>query len=433
MYKQVAQLQRQGQLDEACKLAQNILQEDRADANVLRIYGMVLADIIKRESEKYYFDAALNALQLFSLIPLPKDEVAVYKQLTDSLSIFFIRLTERPGYEQRLNRCFDLITPLPIHAAGFSYSLLVKKVLKLKTWTRLGEFAHWCGLSHLRAEDYESFVTTSGNKIMSLAEQLSIRIAKYLAETKQLDKIVEFIPQLSELHQTHPEYTYPPYFLTQLYLLIDNREQAKATLLPFVRKKSRDFWVWQRMAEVESHLDKKVTYYAKAIHCGSRKEEMLLSLYEDAADIMAQTSFFPFAKWLTDRAREIRYRNRWRESDVLKTLMSEPWYATTTANKDDQWLQEKANQAEIIALGRVQHPAPKQKSRMPQAQRQAFSGKLKIAPAGYGFVHDNQLGDIYVPLELAASHRHGETVSGLAKEKFDKKKQRMSLVAHTIN
>ncbi len=433
MYKQVAQLQRQGQLDEACALAQTILQDGNADANVLRIYGMVLADIIKRESEKYYFDSALNALQLFSLTPLPEDEVGVYNHLTESLSIFITRLTERTGYEQRLNRCFDLITPLPIRTAGFSYILLVKKVLKLKAWTRQGEFAYWCGLNHLRAEDYEPFVTTSGNKIMSLAEQLSIRIAKYLVETKQVDKIAEFIPQLSELYQAHPEYTYPPYFLTQLYLLIDDREQAKATLLPFVRKKSRDFWVWQRMAEVENNLTDKVTYYAKAIHCGSRKEEMLLSLYEDAANVMVQMGLLPFAKWLADRACEIRYRNRWRESDVLRTLMSESWYATVTATKDDQWLQEKANQAEIIALGRVQHAVSKQKSRMPQTKKQAFSGKLKIAHAGYGFVHDNQLGDIYVPQELVTAHRHGEIVSGLAKEKFDKKKQRMSLVAQTIH
>ena len=70
---------------------------------------------------------------------------------------------------------------------------------------------------------------------------------------------------------------------------------------------------------------------------------------------------------------------------------------------------------------------------MPQTKKQAFSGKLKIVHAGYGFVHDNQLGDIYVPQELVTAHHHGEIVSGLAKEKFDKKKQRMSLVAQTIH
>jgi hypothetical protein len=268
---------------------------------------------------------------------------------------------------------------------------------------------------------------------MSRAEQLSIRIAKYLVETKQEDKIIAFIHQLRELYQAHPEYTYPPYFLTQLYLLIDDRKQAKATLLPFVRKKSRDFWVWQRMAEVESDLGNKVTYYAKAIHCGSRKEEMLVSLYEDAASVMVQTGFLPFAKWLTDRAREIRYRNQWRESDVLRALVSAPWYANTTANKDEQWLQEQANHAEILALGKVQKTRTTHSNPPQQSAPKNFRGPLRIAPAGYGFVHDKQLGDIYVPQELVAAHRHGEIVSGLAKEKFDKKKQRMSLAAYKIN
>ncbi|MBQ5819400.1 MAG: hypothetical protein IIW32_06040 [Bacteroides sp.] len=433
MYRQVAQLQRLGQLDEACQLAQTHIQDGNADTNLLRINGMVLADIIKRDSERYFFDAALSTLHLFVQTPLPADEIAVYNHLVDSLSIFITRLTERPGYEQRLNRCFDLITNLPIYTVGFSFILFVKKVLKLKGWNRLGEFAYWCGLIHLRDEDYKPFKTNSGNQIMSLAEQLSIRIAKYLIETKQLDKIADFIPQLQDLYQVHPEYTYPPYFLTQLYLLVDDREQAMATLLPFVRKKSRDFWVWQRMAEVESNLDNKVTYYAKAIHCGSRKEEMLVSLYLDAALIMLQANHLAFAKWLVDKTREIRHRNNWHDTAELSDMIHQAWYHTTTALKDDQWLQEKANEAEIIALGRVQRPTSKQAPRTSKAKQQHFSGKLRIASGGYGFVHDNQLGDIFIPTELLASHHHGERITGLAKEKFDKKKQRMSLAAYKIN
>ena len=127
MYRQVAQLQRLGQLDEACQLAQTHIQAGNADTNLLRINGMVLSDIIKRDSERYFFDAALSTLHLFAQTPLPADEIAVYNHLVDSLSIFITRLTERPGYEQRLNRCFDLITNLPIYTVGFSFILFVKK------------------------------------------------------------------------------------------------------------------------------------------------------------------------------------------------------------------------------------------------------------------------------------------------------------------
>lgn len=433
MYRQVSQLQRQGLLAEACALAESCIQDGTADINLLRIYGMVMAEMLKQDAERCSFDAALNTLQKFSQSPFSADEIGVYHSLVEAMSIYIQRSSERPGSEQRLNKWFDLIQELPIHCAGFSYILLIKKVLKLKGWNRLGEFAYWCGISHLRAEDYVPFVTTSGNKIMSLAEQLSIRIAKYLIETRQEELIVDFIPQLKALYQAHPDYTYPPYFLTQLYLLIDDHEQAHRTLIPFVRKKSRDFWVWQLMAEIETDLSNQVVYYAKAIQCGSRKEEMLVSLYEDAAKVMVEAKQFPLAKWLVDRVREIRYRNKWRETDSLRELASQSWYATAIPCRDTQWLQQQADNAEILALGGVQKPRNKRKEHAKPAKVSNFRGKLRIAPAGYGFVHDDQLGDIYVPIELVATHCSGDMLSGQAREKFDKKKQRMSFVAQKIN
>ena len=94
---------------------------------------------------------------------------------------------------------------------------------------------------------------------------------------------------------------------------------------------------------------------------------------------------------------------------------------------------EQASRAELLALGKVQNNSNARNNHYQPSKPKNYRGRLKIAPAGFGFVHDDQLGDIFVPQELVTSHRHGEVVSGRAKEKYDKKKQRMSLVAQTIN
>lgn len=431
---EIQQLRREDRLKEAYQKAQEYLTLEEPDCEVLRLYVLIGTDMAQRYIVANEFDACLSIIADFGRLVIPNEEIGVYKNIANIVRSFVLKIQEKstPDF-LLLNQLFDAVKPISLHHAGVSFSILLKSMLKLKKWSRLGEFAHWCGIENLSAEDYQPFITNQGKKVMSLAEQLSIAVAKYLLELCNEELTKAYIQQLSELYQSHTDYTYPPYFLAKLYISINQQDQAHEVLLPFVRKKSRDFWVWQLMAEIQHDKDKKVMYYAKALDCGSRKEDMLVSLYEEAADYFVQAGYYSMAKWMIEHALQIRQRNNWHISLELQYITRQAWFINTTAMRDAKFIQEQSQKAEVEALGRVQ--MQNKGNHKPTAQNEAvsFGGTLKRNSAGFGFVKDKIIGDVFIPQSIILNHQNGEAINGKAVKKFDKKKQQWGYAAIKIN
>lgn len=430
MLQQLLTLKRTHQLDAAFALAQPLVHDDSCDQTFLRTYGVLLGEMLLRDAQAKQFNQCMQWLDFFKQSSFPEDEIGVYRTLVDALRVFVEQLPEDNRSERYLSSMLDSIQTLPLHVAGISYSIFVAKTLKCKHFSRLGEFAYWCGLDHLQAKDFLPFQTTSGVKIISLAEKLSNAIAKYLLESKQKDLIADFIPKLQALYSAHPDYVYPPYYLTLLYMEIGEYDEAQQVLLPFIRKKSRDFWVWQLMAKLHSDIETKLACLCKAIVCGSRKEEMLVSLYEEAAGVFKQANELAMAKWLYNRAITLRQSNNWRISHELMDITRQNWYISTSENKNNTFLTQEAEKAELFVLGKIQS---KRSTKCHPNDKRSFQGKIKKNAAGFGFVRDTKLGDIFIPAHLAANLQDGSIVRGKAIEKMDPKKQRLSLAAIKIN
>lgn len=432
MLLQFLSLKRDQRYDEAIALVQPLLHDDNCDANLRRAYGVLLAEKIEQEVRVRQYDHAMEWLDLFTQANFPEDEVGVYKQLTDALRSLVKQLAPLGASAQKhLDAMFDRIQTLPLHVTGINFSIFITFTLKCKQWTRCNEFAYWCGWEHLMPNDFKPFLTQSGQKILAQAEKICIRMANYLLDNKLHDEIPAFIPRLTKLYNEHPEYTYPPYYLTLLYIELGQLDSARETLMPFIRKKSRDFWVWQLMAQVQEQPEAKLACYCKALLCGSRKEEMLVKLYAEAANAFLQNGRLPLAKWLIDQVCAIRRKMNWHISHELINLTRQAWYRSIIAAKDEAYIQEQAQKAEILVLGHVQKPKNNRQSSNDTAK--PFSGKLKKTPKGFGFVRDTHLGDIYIPARLAEKLTDGALVCGKAQEKLDTKKNKMGYAAIKIH
>lgn len=425
-YNEILQLRNTGHIIEAYTAAKQLFISDDKNINNARLFALLANELTVYHAGQSDFDLCLSIIQdLVLLSSIPSQEIGIYNHMAHSVRIFAQQLNERPNPNlTKMDQCFDCIKTIPLYHAGLGFSILVSTIFKIKSWSRLNEFAYWCGWEHLRDEDFEPFITQQNTKIMALAEQIAIKMAKYLLEKNIQEDILSFIPKLQELSKKYPKYTYPPYYLTKLFIVVGDHSNAKKVLIPFVKKKQRDFWVWELMAEVHKDSHERICFICKAIECGNKKEEMLLSLYEKAVTLFVDMNQLSTAKWLVERSCLIRQKNHWRIPDELIYFTRQTWFVNISSSRDNQYIKEQANKAEQLALGRVQNMSDSKLN---------FTGRIKKNISGFGFVRDAKIGDVFVSEKFASNFNDGDLIRGQAIKKFDNKKQKMGLSAIKIN
>ena len=420
---EIAVLRVNGQLDEAYAAVCQSLAANPDNIELRRLLGFIICDRMKLSatSSPALF---IDQLRDFRRAAVPASETRLYDNLLWNIRAFV--LDEHKSADQLpqyLTALFDVIRDMPIRRICAPFSLLVSAVLhRGSKWSRVGEFAYWCGFDCLRDEDFRPFLTKEGKHLMALAEQLDCKIAKMLLDTNDQQRIRTFIPQQETLCLQHPNYVYPPYYLAKMYLSLGNSDKALSLLLPFVRKKPNEFWVWELLAEAATDGEMQLAFFCKALLCKTR-EGMNVSLLQNAATCFANAGLYDAARYLIDQASRIRQNHHWALTQPLLSMMRQPWYAAAQSHINQRRVEQKAAEAET----HIPH-LKKKTATMPPVETMPFSGTLHLNAKGFGFVKD-----VYIPARLLARQRNGDTISGLAEKRFDKKKNQWGFAAVKIN
>lgn len=323
-----------------------------------------------------------------------------------------------------MDTLFDIICDMPIRQQCDAFSALINTILhRATTWEKLGKFACWCGFDDLRPQDFDPFLNKNGKRVMALAEQLDIKMAKFLLEKNDTQQIRSFIPQQESFSQNHKQYVYPPYYLAKMYLAVEEYDKAYSVLLPFVQKKSQDFWVWELLSETVTDENLQLAYYCKALLCKA-DAKMKVNLFQNAAMTFAKAKRYNDARYLIDEASRVRQTNHWALTTSLLDMMRQPWYATAKSAQDREWMMRNASIAEM----NIPQHNKKTAQHKTLAETKTFQGKLHLTPQRYGFVED-----IYVPAHLLGAYQNGDTISGTAIKRFDKKKKQWGFAAIRLN
>lgn len=416
---EIAVLRKQGHLDEAYSAAKDALATSADNQNeLLRLLGFIVCDQLKSLAGAASA-SFLAKLKDFSDLHIPESEMMIYNSLLWNLRAFVV--DEHKSDEDithGMDTLFDLTRPMPIRRQSDAFSAFVGAVLHhAGAWSRLGEWALWCGFDGLQPKDFQSFTTQDNKRLMSLAEQLDCKIGKYLLSDNHRQQIVDFLPTQEQFAAAHPDYTYPPYYLAKMYIAVGELQKAQSTLIPFMRRKAHDFWVWELMAEATPDIDMQLAFYCKALTCKT-KEGMNIGLYQAAAVAFARSGDYNTARYLIDRACQIRQAHKWAIPRTLQEMMRQSWYATAQPRLD------KARVAEYTARAEAVCP---QRKKTDKGERKDFEGKLHLNPKGYGFV-DN----IFIPAHLIGTHKNGDTIKGIAVSSFNKSKNQPGFKAEKI-
>lgn len=401
---EIAVLRQQGRLDEAYKAVRELLAADSTNLETLRQLGSIICDQLKALATTSP-DDFIAKLKELKECHIPDAETFVYDALLWNLRAFVAdEQKAENSLNQYLTSIFAIISDMPIRRQCLPFSVFVNTVLhRAKTWNGVGQFAYWCGLDYLRLEDFEPFITAEGKKLMSLAEQLDCKIGKYLLATHDKQKILNFLPMQEQFTIQHPKYTYPPYYLAKMYVEVGEYAKAQSTLIPFVRRKSQDFWVWELLAESTQDSDAQLAFYCKALSCKT-KEVMKVELLQNAAVSFVRIGRNNDARYLINEASRIRQAHHWALTSEMLDMMRQPWYAAATPRLDKQWVAQQA------ALAENYIPIQKKGLQITDySEIKPFRGALRDGC----FVDD-----VYIPSSMIACYHNGDLVRGIAAKRI---------------
>lgn len=371
---EVKSLRSQQRYEEAAKLSRTLLQQQPYDLWQQRGHAWSLYYLIKKQMQAGEKTSALAYLAEFDLLQIASDDTLIHEKVN------YFRAAIQSGYlevkklitEERFEEALALqLQQEPISISAISWNsyyfirhqvkkdkpdpalihrflnkvycsilpegVLVDKLILLQlirlpesVWAlgALSPYLEKLGLFRsLEAGDYEPGAI-DGRSIPSLAERIFIAYAKALIrEPATAGKILEVISDIVEpVLESYSHMQYVPYFKAKLLLKIGNAAEGMTAFLPFARKKQREFWVWQVMAEChEEQQELYLSCLCKALTCKT-KPEFLCGIKERIIPVLIAKGEYHWAKSELDDLIRIRGKNGWGLRSNHHKMLHQPWY-----------------------------------------------------------------------------------------------------------
>ena len=348
--KEITTMCRAGQVAEAYEVAKVDYEADSQNVWAQREMGWALYYMIKEDADnrnrQAFYDHLDELAQLEGLTT--ENDALIFDNVVWKL-VEIIKLIPAERVDE-LDRIYAFLSRYTF-APSTAYSVLLKQMMKLDIWPRLVEFLEWWNIGNLMSEDYQPFQMENGRKIMSLAEQVYIAYSKALLKLNDQEKIQAFIPKIEQLMEDHPDMMYPGYFCGKLKLALGvDRESTLDIILPFVRRKQTEFWVWDLLCEVyQGEEDIQLACLLRAVHCRTQ-ETFLGKVRLKLVAAYVQRGDYPRAKYHLDQTTRCYMQQGWHLSSELKNWMRESWINSTQADSSDG-LDYRRYTNEILARG----------------------------------------------------------------------------------
>ena len=352
--KEITTMCRAGHIQEAYELAKADMDISPTDSWTQKGLGWALYYKIKSDSETANYQSLLSNLEelrILDLLTVPEDNL-IFEKVLFKVAGFVKNHVPQTMYDSyaKLSAIFSKLRDYNLDSSK-GYSFLLQTFIKYDNWSEMIDFIEWWNLDKLTLEDYEPYRMDNGRTIMSLAERAFIAMSKALLKLNNPGRIEEFLPKLDDLIKEHPEMTYPGYFYGKLLLSLGStEEEALQVIVPFARKKSSEFWVWQLISDVfVNDPDKQLACLLRAVHCRT-KESFLGKVRIKLARLYIQRNMLSLAKYHIDKVTQCYLSNGWRLPYEVDCWVRQPWIKTVSSS-DNSPIDYQTISDEILCNG----------------------------------------------------------------------------------
>ena len=127
--------------------------------------------------------------------------------------------------------------------------------------------------------------------------------------------------------------TYPGYFYGKLLLSLGSTtDEALRVLLPFARKKSSEFWVWQLLSDVfVQDEEKQLACLLRAVY-SKTQESFLGKVRIKLAKMYIRTNQLDLAKFQIDKVTQLYLSQGWHLPHEVDEMIHQPWINTVASD-----------------------------------------------------------------------------------------------------
>lgn len=352
--KEIKELRESGKLKEALTMAQNEFQAEPDNIWTKRNLAWVYYALLKKQQGNQ--NECIAVLNKAIELKMPENENLFFEQFCWAIGGHILKISKgalsNPDKFNAVKLIFDTIKSLKLEPSK-GHSFLLKSLHNaFKELPSDGKFNadnfvdnsksylevfQWAGFDNFLEEDFEPF-EVNGRKIMSFVEQVVIGYAKVLLKGERLqdggvlsakinvEKTELFLSLLNKVINTHPEYQYTLYYKSKLLLALNRLDDAKKSLIPFVKMKKNDFWVWELLGEAyPDDIDLQTSCLCKALTLNT-KESFLVKTHQKLADLLLSKELYREASVEVVNSITIRKKNDWKINNELIKYTHQDWF-----------------------------------------------------------------------------------------------------------
>ena len=220
--------------------------------------------------------------------------------------------------------------PSRLHSLFLKYA---NKIIDSQEFN-LVSFAKLWDLNNLTSEDFEPFVK-DGNTYPCIAEKIIQHTSKLILEKKMAQEVEYILPFVDKGINTFKDNIWLPYYKAKLLHLVNRNEEAIEFLIPVVKEKITEYWVWSLLGDlvVGEDKEKALSCYCKSLLCKA-EVKFLASVRLKIAQLLIQKEL-----WKEAKCEIITIINSKEQGafipDILVTYQQNDWYKSSDEKRNN--------------------------------------------------------------------------------------------------
>ncbi|VGO14556.1 hypothetical protein PDESU_03119 [Pontiella desulfatans] len=376
--KDVFNMLKNGQVDEALALARTLYAEEQDNAWNLR----ALLGALSAHAKRGYRDDVLEEFRVLQH-QHPQD-TDVDKAIAWEIWYLIVASLRQDDPDRQLIRNLlreygrlNVDKPSDIHSRILE---VTARAAHDDSFPSFCGFLHWWDVSNLRDDDFNPNTSNDGGTYPSVVERVIQGLGKVLKGEANLERVRFSAEFIRKHYEKYPEQNWFPYYLAIALIRSGKPDEARVLLIQIVRKKQTESWAWHHLSECYSAGDPiKLACLCKAVLCRAPQPQFLLSVRMDLAKELHVAGYNEVAKHEIETVVQVRNSNNWPIRGELLDITRSAWFLGAVA-KDGGVLFKKLalNATEVLTDGLPWHPANLGVKNVPVGKRKDMFAILDV-------------------------------------------------------
>ncbi len=187
----------------------------------------------------------------------------------------------------------------------------------------------WNPPDDLTEEDFKES-SHEGKRVMPYSEKFIYNHIKLLLQLNNKEKIKSYLSKIDTIIHNHPKYSWLPYHKCKLLVAASStKEEILKAIIPFVRKKSNEFWTWSSLGDaLISEPEKAISCYCKAL-TNKGTDNFLVKVRMNLAKLLVSKKLYKEAKYEIQKITDVKNREKQRIPTEINNWIKEKWFEDT--------------------------------------------------------------------------------------------------------